>query len=591
MQQTPLVRLALSDRLTLSPAERALYQDGERVKVGARALEILLVLAEEPGRLVSKDELMERVWPNQHVDEAALRVHLSALRRLLTLDEDQKLIVNESGRGYRLVPPVVAAPERVNPVYEGPGVAPAPIVNVIGRDDLIDRCIELSYGCRLISLCGAGGIGKTTIALAAARRIGVERGVRTVFLDLSLISETSSIRDLLAEQMGVDTAEAEEGDFWRALAVGPLLIVLDNCEHVIEPAAVFAENLLRHLPQLIILATSREPLRASGEWLLRVPPLDLPVEGCGSCEEASLSPAVQLFVERARAANAAFSASDDEFRHLVHICRRLDGIPLAIEMAATRLSVYSIQELDRLLVDRFATLVTGRRTALPRHRTLLATLDWSYDLLSDIERDTFRRVSVFRGAFTMEAAIAIVGNDRLSEGDIMETVSSLVAKSLLLAEQRGGETHYRMLETIRSYALRHLKADDAFEDVCRNHAHHVVARAARNHAPAEEGDGRSTLLGELRAALIWANGSTGDADVAQHLVEATPRILSRQAMPIELIDVRGHTGLGPGSPPEVPRPSPDCGDDSQRVKFFPARGDTTGSGELFEPRLILADLG
>lgn len=590
MKQTPPVRIALSDRLILSPAERALYQDGERLKVGARALEILLVLAEEPGRLVSKDELMERVWPRQHVDEAALRVHLSALRRILTSEDDHRLIVNESGRGYRLVPPAVAEPEGRGLPLDVQTVVPAPIASVIGRDDLIDRCVELSYGCRLVSLCGGGGIGKTTIALAAAHRISVERNIRAVFLDLSSMTDACCIRANLQAQMGLNPAEAHESDFLRVMGAEPLLIVLDNCEHVIEAAAAFTESMLGRLPHLFILATSREPLRAGGEWVLRVPPLDLPAEGSDRSEEAGLSPAVQLFMERAGAVRADFCQSQDDFRHVVHICRRLDGIPLAIEMAATRLSAYSLQELDRLLVDRFSALITGRRTALPRHRTLLATLDWSYELLPEAERDVFRRVSIFRGLFTMEAAIAIAQHERLTDCDVMEAIASLVAKSLVLAERRGGETRYRMLETIRSYAARHLKADGAFDESSRRHACHVIACAGGN-LPLEETGCRPSLLTELRAALAWATGPTGDSDLAQDLVAIAPRLLSRLAMPVELVDIRRRPISEPFEPhgPTKPcrrRNHPGRGGSSQQ-----ARGEPDLLTRLFEPRLILADLG
>ncbi|MCY1666463.1 ATP-binding protein [Rhizobium sp. SL86] len=590
MTQTPPVRIALSDRLTLSPVERALYQDGERLKVGARALEILLVLAEEPGRLVSKDELMERVWPSQHVDEAALRVHLSALRRLLTSDDDHRLIVNESGRGYRLVPPAITEPQGRNLPLDLQSLLPAPVTSVIGREDLIDRCVELTYGCRLVSLCGTGGIGKTTIALVAAHRISAERSMRAVFLNLSSITDSSCIRAALAAQMGLIPAEMQENSVLSAVGSEPLLLVLDNCEHVIDAAAAFAEELLGLWPRLIMLTTSREPLRASGEWVLRVPPLDLPAEGSDMPEDAGLSPAVQLFMQRAGAVRADFCQSEDDFRHIVHICRRLDGIPLAIEMAATRLSAYSLQELDRLLVDRFSALITGRRTALPRHRTLLATLDWSYGLLTEAERDVFRRVSIFRSVFSMDAAISIAQHERLSDCDVMEALSSLVAKSLVLAERRGDETRYRMLETIRSYAARHLKADGAFNESSRNHAYHVLTCAGGN-LPVEETGCRPALLKELRAALTWATGPTGDSGIAEDLVAAAPRLLSRLAMPVELVDIRGCQHPGDIGPPGPVKPCRRRGPVVARGGSRPARGEPDPSTRLFEPRLILADLG
>lgn len=460
-----------SDMLATTPfqlrsRERALLRNGEPVKIGARAMEILIALAERPGELVSKNDLLDRVWPNQQIEEAALRVHLSALRRLLgTDDQERPLIVNENGRGYRLVAdlidqrPAQLSSDQLRKAF------PTPLTAIIGRDELIAEMARLSASCRLLTLCGPGGVGKTTIATAAALRICDARGTTPVFFDLTQLRHGESIVAALVELLGCQASGAATiDDAIRALADRDWLVVFDNCEHVIDSVAETAEVLLRSAPRLSIIATSREPLRAEGEWLVRVPALDLPDNSENTDIDSVLkSPAALLFVERARAQDSSWRVSENDAPALANICRRMDGLPLALEMAAAKLASMSLIELDRFLEENFSTLASGRRTVSPRHRTLQAVTDWSYDLLNRDEKLLFLALSLFDGDFTLEDARNLAGEFTGPCCAFEDRVASLTAKSLLVVGQGAGATRYRMLHTIRAFAASKLEAWEEVE--------------------------------------------------------------------------------------------------------------------------------
>ena len=249
------------------------------------------------------------------------------------------------------------------------------------------------------------------------------------------------------------------------------LIVLDNCEHVVDAAASVAEAILRSAPRVGILATSREPLRADGESLHRLTPLEIPTERTGiTASEALRHSAVELFSQRARASDGAFSLTDADAQVLCDLCRKLDGLPLAIELAAVQVEVFGIQGLAQGLDDRFALLTSGRRTALGRQQTLRATMDWSHELLPQIERIALRRLGVFRGDFTMEAARIIVGDDQISGVDVVASVANLAMKSLVVTDISGDVTYHRLLDTTRAYALERLAESPDTSRLRRQHA-------------------------------------------------------------------------------------------------------------------------
>jgi predicted ATPase/DNA-binding winged helix-turn-helix (wHTH) protein len=598
MNQDPLAKVVLSERFTLSVQERTLYCEGEPVKVGARALEILLVLSEKPGHLVSKQELLARVWPNQHVDETALRVHLSALRRLLVSDgEDRKLIVNESGRGYRLVPPAFHPADGLVARQRLKSTLPLAVASLIGRQAMVTRCTDILAARRLLTLTGPGGIGKTTLAVAAASAFATVHDMPVLFLDLADMADAGALRAELARQLGLfDLERGSLRDLAEVISASSLLIVLDTCEHLIDTAATFAENLLGMLPNLVILATSREPLRAAGEWVLHVPPLGLP-QGDAEGGPRSLlhPPAVRLFIERAQAVCPDFAPSSAELLQVNHICLQLDGMPLAIEMAAARLATHTLSELARLLSQGLSVLVSGRRTAPARHRTLVTNLDWSFNLLGDEERDVFDRLCVFNGAFSMKDAIDVVGTIGMGTDRIVCTITALVEKSLVMAQQVGTETRYSLLKTLRHYGLRHAMGNAAWREASRNHARRVLSltQGGAKRLADDRADTLPALIEDVRSALAWAAGRQGDPELATALFGSASRLFFDLSLPITCLDLRAtKTSLSATNSARMLVQQGRCGD-ARRV--ITQAGATVlrmkDAVPVCEPRMILADLG
>ena len=298
------------------------------------------------------------------------------------------------------------------------------------------------------------------------------------------------------------------------------MLVLDNCEHVVDAAARMVTSLLQANPALQIIATSRDPLRVEGEWVFQVPPLDIPAAEYLGANDPLRYGAVQLFIERTRAAEAPTPLDERVIAAIVSICRRLDGIPLAIELAAARAAALGVEELASRLDDRFNLLTGGRRTALPRQRTLRATFDWSYDLLPELEQRILRRLSVFAGSFTLSTAGEVAASTGLSAAQVVGGAASLVEKSLVAAELRGPEPRrYRLLETTRAYAREKLHQNGEADDTARHHAEYF--RSLFEQSAPEPGTRQTTewltayrhQIDEVRGALEWAFSSTGDVTI------------------------------------------------------------------------------
>jgi predicted ATPase len=303
------------------------------------------------------------------------------------------------------------------------------------------------------------------------------------------------------------------------------LIVLDNCEHVIGAAAHLTEAVLKAAPQVRILATSREPLRAEGEWLHRLASLELPTGTVDfTAAEALQYSAVQLFSERAVAAADSFNIDDSHVPAVLEICRKLDGVPLALELAAARTDAFGVREIAAHLDERFSLLTSGRRTALPGHQTLSATLDWSYDLLSETEAAVLRRLSVFAGNFSIDAAVAVAGD--LPASLVVDHIANLVTKSLLVADLRDETMRYRLLETTRFYALEKLRGAGELPEAARPHAEYYCGAFAQADADSESLSPAEWLaiygrhLDNVRAALDWAFSPEGDPHVGAALAVA-----------------------------------------------------------------------
>jgi predicted ATPase/DNA-binding winged helix-turn-helix (wHTH) protein len=517
----------------LLPARQLLLEGDTPVRLGSRALEILTALVARPGELVSKDELIARAWPNTVVEDSNLKVNIAALRRALGERRlGQRYIATVSGRGYRFVAPVecgelsAAAPARRSP---GPHAHNLPVPKrTIGRAHIVEVLLQQLPRSRFVTVVGPGGIGKTTVALAVAHALvaDYQDGVR--FVDLAPLPDTHFVPGAIASALGLTM---QFGDARPALIDylrdRPVLILLDSCERVIEAAASFADDVIRNAPKVVILATSREPLRVSGEHVHRLAPLENPPSVVGlTAAQALAFPAVQLFVERATESLDGFQLSDGNAPIVADICHKLEGIALAIELAATRVDAFGLRELSALLSDRFRLLNQDRRTALPRHRSLAAALDWSYELLPDGERVILRRLAVFAGAFTLESATAVAGETGNACSAVIDGVANLVAKSLISADTSGVLVQYRLLDTTRAYALQKLDESGELEAVTRRHAEHhrdLFERAAT------EWEARPTVewladygrkIDDVRSALNWAFSEGGDAVVGMSLTVA-----------------------------------------------------------------------
>jgi predicted ATPase len=442
-----------------------------------------MVLIEAGGELVTKDEILSRVWPGMVVEEHSLQFHISALRKVL--GKDRGFIKTISGRGYRFVADVTAAAGEEEAL---PGRAtglpptlrdaetltnlPAPTSELIGREVELREASTLLTAHRLVTLVGAGGMGKTRLGLAVARRLRPNFADGAWVAELGPLSDPELVPVTIAAAIGLELAGGTVTPERVASALGakPLLLVLDNCEHVIDAAASMAEALLRANPAAHVLATSREPLRAADECLYRVPPLAVPAKGTEDIKDLLKYGAVQLFVARMRATDTHFAPDRRIAPAIAAICRRLDGIALAIELAAARAAALGVEAVAAHLDDRFQLLTGGRRTAPVRHQTLRATFDWSYELLSEAERAVLRRLSIFSGSFTLEAAGRVAASAEFAALDVINAVANLVAKSLVIANAGDTIARYRLLETTRAYALEKLIETSQLEPIALRHA-------------------------------------------------------------------------------------------------------------------------
>ncbi|MCP3709280.1 helix-turn-helix transcriptional regulator [Paraburkholderia sp. CNPSo 3274] len=520
----------------LIPAQRMLFNGGCAVRVGNRALEILVALVERCGELVTKQELIARAWPNTVVEESNLKVQIAALRKALGEGpHDQHYLATVVGRGYRFVAPV----KRVLPARDethggewprSSNNIPLALVRPLGRAADIQSLLKPLLNSRLVTVAGPGGIGKTTVALAVARQM-FEAGEHEVwFVDLSTIADAHLVPNVVAAALGLavhsnDVASALASYF--ALRERPQLVVFDSCEHVIEAACAIVERIVCASPRVLVLATSREPLAAAGEHVYRLEPLASPLATEGLTADVALRyPAVQLFMERASARRGDFELNDDDAPVVAEICRRLDGIALAIELAATRLDAFGLRELLGLLSDRFFALGQGRRTAPERHRTLAAMLDWSHQLLPEVERVVLRRVGMFAGSFVLRSAEAVATGGGISSRNAIDAMASLVAKSMVAADVRGETVHYRLLDSTRDYARRKLADAGELDTVARRHAGHFLDMYARAEdqwsTPPERRWAQEHLraIDDVRAALDWAFAARAEAELGVALTVA-----------------------------------------------------------------------
>jgi len=446
-----------------------------------------------------------------HATEEVARDHLGDLD-LVDLGEHRLRDLARAERIFQVGAPGLEAdfpPLRSLEAF--PSNLPPQLTSFVGRDDEIAMLAKTLDEVRLVTLVGVGGVGKTRLATQVAAEVLPRFPDGAWLCELAAASDPDAMIQVVAANLGVQphpnmTLEGSIVDYLRAKR---LLLVLDNCEHLLEAAGDLAEGILRECPDVRLLATSREGLAVLGEqvWPLR----SLRSPAGGSADDVAISTAGRLFSERAQAATPGFTIDASNASAVAEICRRLDGIPLAIELAAARVTAMSPTEIASLLDERFRLLTGGRRTAVERHQTLRATVDWSYSLLEPDERLVFDRLGVFSGDFDGAAASAVVAGDGLEAWDVVDALASLVAKSMINAEKTTEDTtRFSMLETLRQYARERLDESGAADEWRRRHAQHYAVIAERL-GPDLRGPDELTArrhirieLDNLRAAVTWA---------------------------------------------------------------------------------------
>ncbi|MDN7488619.1 transcriptional regulator [Burkholderia sp. AU31652] len=491
--------------LSVDFEQRDIRRQGASLRIGARALDILEVLHRASGAVVSKDDIMDAVWPGLIVEENRLQVHVATLRKALGTSRD--LIKTVPGRGYLLVACASPGPEPM-PAADTPAAVPtvpsalptdahasslpaplagrdAEIAPLVGRDAEIAQIVEMLERTPVVTLVGAGGIGKTSLAVRVAHAVRSRSRERVLFVELARAGTRADMLIAVAAELGLDTQRVPAiEDIGAAFAASRYLLVFDNAEHIVDLVASLVETLTSCAGSLRVLVTSREPLHISAEAVLRLSPLAVPDDDARTDEIVRCS-AVELFLERVRTAAPDCPVDEAGMRLIADICRRLDGLPLAIELAAARVATLGLAVVASRLDDRLNLLTGGLRSALPRHQTLRATFDWSYVLLDPAARALFRRMGCFIGPFTFDAAHAVATEPGTSAADMIAVLGELVAKSLVTVEFHGASARYRLTESTRAYALEKLHNEGEFERIAARHARYEREQGhEREHAHA-----------------------------------------------------------------------------------------------------------
>jgi non-specific serine/threonine protein kinase len=511
----------------LQPGERRLLASGTPVAVTPRAFDLLVALLERHGHLVAKEDLLAQVWPGVIVEENALQAQISALRKVLGPDA----IATVPGAGYRFELDVTQIPAdgRSGPTSGTRHNLPKALTSFIGREQQLDELKGLLRQTRLLTLSGAGGCGKTRLALELAGQAAVSYPDGVWLVELAALADAGLVAQTVAAVLGLKerVGESFTDTLLGHLASKHLLMVLDNAEHLLAACAELSQRLLKQCPQLSILVTSRERLGIPGELTYRVPSLSVPEPNQQhAAETLAAYESTHLFIQRARLQHLPFAVTAQNAPAIASICAHLDGIPLAIELAAARVRAISVEEMNQRLDQRFSLLADRSTTTSPRQRTLRAMIDWSYNLLSEAEKAVYCRASVFAGGFTLEAAEQVLSGDSVDETVMIDLLTSLVDKNLLQADDHGGSTRYRQLETVRQYGRNRLQ-ESADELVCRQRHLAYFVRLAESAEEGMRGSGHQVWVERLeadheniRAALATASEPPGDFPAGLRLAGA-----------------------------------------------------------------------
>src|SRR5262245_5334625 len=526
--------------------ERMLTREGVPVELGSRALDILITLTSTPHEVVSKQDLMARVWPDVIVEEGSLRFHMNALRKALGDSRDgARYIATLPGRGYCFVAPVSRPAALREDTSASPGASqntylPRRLTRMIGRDEDVLRLSAQFTVSRHVTVVGAGGIGKTTIAIAVGHHLSPSFNGVVLFIDFGMLTDPSLVVPGVASMLGLSV---ESDDVWPSLMAylrdKRVLLILDTCEHLIEAVATFAANIMATAPQVHILATSREAFRIDGERVYKLDTLRCPPDDPDLSTEAVLSfPAAQLFLERAEASGVQVDIGDADARVVAGICRKLDGVALALELAARRVETYGLLQTAALLDQHLALGWQGSRTAPTRQKTLQATLDWSFRLLTEPERVVLRRLAVFVGHFTLDAALEVGTSGAIDEATVFGAIESLVAKSMVATLPIAGTMRYRLLDATRAYALEIPINEIDYAELAVRHATYFrrwLEQFGANWSILSTGTERTphvVALNNVRAALEWCFGGNGNSAIGAGLAAAAmPVFLSMSLIP------------------------------------------------------------
>jgi len=522
--------------LMLDAGTGVITRAGTPVALGRRAVAVLTVLVRSAPEYVSKASIIEAAWPGLVVEEGNLAVQISSIRRVLAqVASGENWLETLSGRGYRFVGPVapLAQGSTIVAHSEGPrSNLPRPLTSFVGRErELADLQTALARS-RLLTLTGSGGVGKTRLAISVAGAVlnRFADGVRLVELaslqDPDLVVQTVVAAVGLKEQPGKPLTQT----LTEGLHERHLLLLLDNAEHLLDACARLTDTILRQCPNVTVLVTSRERLGVPGELTYRVPSLTVPDPNDEvSSQRIAGYESVRLFIERAQLHHPQFTVTNENAPALANICRRLDGIPLAIELAAARVRSMSLEEIAQRLDQRFGLLTGGARTLPPRQRTLRAIIDWSVDLLSESECALFCALSTFSGGFTLEAVERVYAGDEIGPFDVLDLLTALVDKSLVLAEGRAAATRYRLLETMHHYASEQLRARGTQARWSQRHFAHFfsIAQEAETQLTGKEQqawlDRLETEHDNVRAALARSSATGGDAERGLRMATAVSR--------------------------------------------------------------------
>ena len=518
----------------LVPSERLFTNEGAPVMLSARTLDLLIALVSQPNEAVSKKDLLECVWPDVIVEETTLRFHVASLRKALGDGKDGvRFIMTLPGRGYCFVAPITrtSVPSDTSAKIAASishANMPSRLSRMVGRDDDVLRLSTQLTAARFVTIVGPGGIGKTTVAVAVARHLIETFTGAVLFVDLGALSDPNLVATSVASMLGLSVqSDDATPNLIAYLRDKRILLVLDTCEHVIDAAAALTSRISMAAPDVHVLATSREALQVEGEYVYKLAPLACPPDAPGlTAAIAQRFPATQLFVERATASGARLDLNDMEAAIVGDVCRKLDGVPLAIELAARRVDSHGLQQIAALLDEHLALSWSGTRTAPARQKTLQATLDWSCRLLSELERTVLRRLAIFVGHFTLDAALAVVTSENVDQSLVFGALDTLVAKSMVSIHPIGVTTRYRLLDTTRAYVLG-IDVDDAeLSDLALRHANYYLRWLGQmatdwpKWPTAAERANHFTGINNVRAALEWCFSIGGDLQVGVNLASA-----------------------------------------------------------------------